>query len=184
MTLMSNKSTRGTKVMLLAGFLASSIVVSTARTQEAQGKQETGQATLAGSPSAPSPKPGTSASSPSARRSARGDAYYKQVWGIDNIVVRETSSGIMIRFSYRVVDAEKAKVLNDKKATPYLIEEKTGAALQVPMMEKVGQLRQTATPKNGREYWMVFANKGEFVKPGSRVDVVIGKFRVNGLVVQ
>ncbi len=183
-SLMSKKSTRSTKVMLLAGLLAGSIVVSMARTQAAQGKQEAGQATLAGSPSAPSPKPGTSASFSSARRSARGDAFYKQVWGIDNVVVRETSSGLMVRFSYRVVDATKAKVLNDKKATPYLIEEKTGAALQVPMMEKVGQLRQTATPKNGREYWMVFANKGEFVKPGSRVDIVIGNFRVNGLVVE
>lgn len=170
--------------MLFAGLLAGSIVISTARTQAAQGRQEAGQTTLAGSPSAPSSKPGAMASFPYVRRSARGDTFYKRLWGIDNVVVRETSSGLMIRFSYRVADAEKAKVLNDKKAIPYLIEEKTGAALQVPMMEKVGQLRQTATPQNGREYWMVFANKGQFVKPGSRVDIVIGKFRVNGLVVE
>ena len=109
---------------------------------------------------------------------------YQRLWGIDNIQVRETSSGSLLRFSWRVVDANKAKVLSDKKATPYLIDERTGAALQVPTMEKVGQLRQTSTPQNGREYWMVFSNKGTFVKPGSHVGIVIGSFHLNGLVVQ
>ena len=51
-------------------------------------------------------------------------------------------------------------------------------------MEKVGQLRQTATPENGREYWMVFSNRSHIVKPGNRVTVVIGTFRAQGLVVE
>ena len=33
-------------------------------------------------------------------------------------------------------------------------------------------------------YWMAFSNKGGFVKPGHRVDVVIGQFKAEGLVVQ
>jgi hypothetical protein len=51
-------------------------------------------------------------------------------------------------------------------------------------MEKVGELRQTATPELGREYWMVFANRGKLVKPGQRVDVMIGPFRAEGLTVE
>ena len=98
--------------------------------------------------------------------------------------VREAASGVLLRFSFRVEDSNRAQVLNDKKATPYLIDEKTGAVLQIPTMPKVGLLRQTATPTNGTEYWMVFSNKGNFVKPGNRVDIVIGNFRANGLVVQ
>jgi hypothetical protein len=183
--LISQSLTR-TKVMLLAGFFASSIVVSRVPMQAAQGKERSGETqpafTFTASP--PTPTPATSPSVPAAAKSARAAMMYKRLWGVDNIEVREISSGILVRFSYRVVDANKAKVLNDKKATPYLIDETTGAALQVPVLEKVGQLRQTATPQNGRQYWMAFSNKGMFVKPGSRVDIVIGNFRINGLVVE
>jgi len=45
-------------------------------------------------------------------------------------------------------------------------------------------LRQTAKPENGREYWMAFSNKSKLIKPGSRVDIVIGSFRINDLVVE
>ena len=94
------------------------------------------------------------------------------------------SSGFMLRFSFRVLDADKAKVLNDKKNTPYLIDETTNTKMEVPAMEKIGKLRQTAAPENGRQYWMIFSNRGLVVKPGNRVDIVIGNFRVNGLVVE
>jgi len=107
---------------------------------------------------------------------------YRRLWGVDNMEVREVSSGFMLRFSFHVVDANKAKTLNDKKNTPYLIDETTQTKMEVPAFEKIGQLRQTAAPENGRQYWMIFSNKGS--RPGNRVDVVIGNFRVNGLVVE
>ena len=89
----------------------------------------------------------------------------------------------MIRFSYRVTDAQKAKALNDKKSSPFLLDEQAHVKLVVPTLEKVGELRQSATPEAGKVYWMVFSNKGRFVKTGDRVSVVIGKFRADGLVV-
>jgi len=139
---------------------------------------------------APSPKPASLSKSsghsvlPSTMRSKSAENFYKSVWGVDKLEVRETASGVLLRFSYRVTDASRAQLLNDKKATPYLIDQKTGAVLQVPTMPKVGMLRQTGDPVNGLSYWMVFSNKGNFVKPGSRVDVVIGNFRAQGLVVE
>ena len=114
-------------------------------------------------------------------RSAR--LTYGALGGIDNLKVQSTASGALLRFSYRVLDANKAKAVNDKRATPYLIDLKTGAVLQIPQMPKVGLLRNTTDPVNGTEYWMAFSNKG-VVKPGSQVNIVIGNLRFNGLVVQ
>jgi hypothetical protein len=114
----------------------------------------------------------------------RARDFYQLVWGIDKLNVKAVESGQMIRFSYLVLDAKKAAELNDKKAAPYLIDEKASVKLVVPTMEKVGQLRQSSTPEAGRSYWMVFSNKGRVVKPGDSVSIVIGKFRVNGLFVQ
>ena len=113
----------------------------------------------------------------------RAAEYYGMVWGIDSLDVKWTESGEVIRFSYRVLDPEKAKVLNDKKNEPSLIDPQAGVKLVVPSLEKVGQLRQSSTPEAGKVYWMAFSNKGRLVKRGHQVDVVIGTFRGEGLVV-
>ncbi len=110
--------------------------------------------------------------------------YYVAAWGVDKLKVSYTSSGNLIRFSYRVADPERAKPLADKKATPYLLGQRSRALLQVPVMDKVGHLRQAATPQAGQEYWMVFSNKGNLIKPGDRVNVMIGAFHADGLVVE
>jgi len=109
--------------------------------------------------------------------------YYGLVWGVDSLGVKAVESGEIIRFSYRVLDAGKAKALNDKKAEPSLIDPQAGVSLVVPSLEQVGQLRQSSTPVAGKSYWMAFSNKGRRVLPGHRVDVVIGGFRAEGLVV-
>jgi hypothetical protein len=177
---MSSNATKYPKTMLLAGLLASSVFVCSALTEAAQGKDKPGESQPRASAPATTPAPKVVPLSVLSQRQAE---YYRRRWGIDNIVVKETASGSLIRFSYRVVDAEKAKILNDKKATPYLIDEEKGLALQIPVLEQVGQLRQVATPENGRQYWMAFSNKGRQVKPGTRVTVKIGTFRAEGLVV-
>ena len=56
--------------------------------------------------------------------------------------------------------------------------------LVVPQMEKIGQLRQSSAPIAGKQYWMAFSNSGRRVRPGDRVDVEIGNFRAQGLVVE
>lgn len=116
--------------------------------------------------------------------SGRQALMLRRRWGIDDIHVRYSASGAMIRFSYRVVDADRAQVLNDKKANPYLISERTGAKLEVPATEKIGKLRQTSPPENGREYWMVFSNAGRELKPGDRVAIHIGAFHADQLVIE
>jgi hypothetical protein len=112
------------------------------------------------------------------------DTSYALQWGVDTMQAHQTNSGNLIRFSYRVVDTGKAKVLIDKAAAPLMVAPKANVALQVPVMDKVGPLRQATELEAGKTYWMVFSNKGGFVKVGDRVSVLVGKFRVDGLVVQ
>ena len=139
--------------------------------------------------SAPAPVAGPATSvAPMRYRSSlsrRAEMYYLGVWGIDSPSVKWAESGEMVRFSWRVVDPEKAKALNDKKLEPALQDPQAGVSLVVPQMEKVGQLRQSSQNiEAGKSYWMAFSNVGRRVKRGDRVNVVIGNFRAEGLVVE
>jgi hypothetical protein len=173
----------------LAGLLAGGVIASSAVAQTGDAKPNP-----AAVQSAPSSSTAGNAAAPSAGRKAspyqpvkvteRAKGYYAAAWGVDNLKVSHTASGNLIRFTYRVTDAERAQVLSDKKATPYLYGQRSRALLQIPVMEKVGPLRQTGTPESGQQYWMVFSNKGNLVKPGDRVNVVIGTFRAEGLTVE
>ena len=186
-----------TEGTLAAGILAVSIAFSTAFAQSAPPQSSTpGQAVAPAHPSTPagaqSPAPaalpaGAATATPyhyqPNRFAGRAGEYYRLIWGVDSLSVKWTESGEVIRFSYHVLDAEKARALNDKKNEPSLIDPKAGVKLVVPSLEKVGQLLQTATPEAGKGYWMAFSNKGRRVKRGDHVDVTIGSFRAQGLVV-
>jgi len=115
----------------------------------------------------------------------REAAYFQSVWGIAEPSVKATESGIILRFSYRVLDPQKAKLLHDKKVDPILESPEKGVRLVVPSMDKVGQLRQAPQKiEAGKSYWMAFSNSGRMIKPGDRVDVVIGNFHARGLLVE
>lgn len=170
------------KLILVAALFATSMVLPAATMRAGQTAEKPGATTpLASSPSSP---PRAIRPLPMGAMSPKARIYYQSVWGVDILGVKAVSSGLMLRFSYLVLDANRAKALNDKKADPVLIDAKSGAKLEIPMLEKVGKLRQTSTPENGRQYWMVFSNKGTLVKRGDKVDIVIGPFHANGLVVQ
>ncbi len=169
---MANKSPKCYGAMLLAGLLASSTFSPAAFPQSGQ---EQKPARLQPAVSAPT---GASALTESAQ------AFYKSVWGVEILGVRRVSAGTWLRFSYRVVDAKKAAVLNDKRVNPRLIDEKTGATLMIPTMDMVGPLRPVAPPQNGRSYYMIFENPGSLVRSGNRVNVIVGNFKAEGLVVQ
>jgi hypothetical protein len=114
----------------------------------------------------------------------RAKLHYGLNWGVDNLSVKWVESGALIRFSYRVVDPEKAADLNDRKLEPALFDERSHVKLVIPSLEKVGQLRNKNTPETGKSYWMAFSNKGGYAKKGDHVTVVIGKFQAKGLIVQ
>lgn len=115
---------------------------------------------------------------PSARK------QYAIIWGVDQLSAKLVESGQLVRFDYRVIDAVKAAPLNNRASSPQMVDQQAHVSLQVPTMEKVGPLRQSMAPENGKSYWMVFSNKGNYVKPGHRVSVLIGLVRIDGLIVQ
>lgn len=114
----------------------------------------------------------------------RGREYYNVVWGIDSLNVRQAESGELIRFSWRVIDPERAKLLNDKKNEPELFDLQAGVKLVVPQVEFAGPLRVVTTPQTGKVSWIAFSNMGRRVKSGDRVNIVVGPFHVNGLLVE
>jgi len=159
----------------LVAALAVSLVPSAGEAQS-RPPRDTAEATTAKAPVAAPPlryRPN--------RIAARARKYYQLVWGVDSLSVKLAESGEVVRFAWRVVDPDKAKVLSDKRLKPALVDPQAGVSLVVPEMENIGQLRQSAPPVAGKSYWMVFSNKGRLVKRGDRVSVVIGEFRAEGL---
>lgn len=157
-------------VALLAGVLASSLLVTVSA--QAQSKPKSVDR---------SPKAIAAAQLNWVRHHA---AYIRRTWGIDIAGVRWVSSGYMLEFSYRVLDPDKAKPLNDRSNRPYLMDVASGVTLSVPALENVGEVRQSSIPIANHIYFMVFGNPGKIVKPGNRVSIAIGKFHVDGLVVR
>ncbi len=107
----------------------------------------------------------------------------KDQWGIELTSVRMTAAGHMVDFRYRVLDTTKAAPLHKRQTKPYLIHQASGKVLAVPNTAKVGSLRNSNIPKEGRIYWMFFGNKG-VVKNGDKVSVVIGDFRIDDIEVE
>ena len=98
-----------------------------------------------------------------------------------------SSAGYMIDLRYRVVDAEKAAPLMDKKIKPYLLVQATGARLDIPDTPKVGMLRQLPrndSVKQDRDYFIMFTNAGHRLNSGDKVDMVVGQTRIENLRIQ
>jgi len=166
------------KIRLLAGILAIHILVLQAAAQSPALAGTTGPV---GKPSAAA---GAAYRKHPVRIANRARAYYGLVWGVESLSVKAVESGEIIRFSYHIIDADKAKMLNDKNLEPSLIDPEKGVKLVVPALEQVGFLRQMSTPVEGKSYWMAFSNNGRLVRRGDRVNIVIGQFHADNLVVE
>jgi hypothetical protein len=114
----------------------------------------------------------------------RKNTFMKREWGIEIIYVRQTAAGYMLEFRYKVVDAEKAKSLFERQNKPMLTHAESGAKLIVPTPAKTGALRNSNPPKDDHTYWMFFANPGKLVESGEHVNIQIGDFLAENLVVQ
>jgi len=104
-------------------------------------------------------------------------------WGIQITALRVSAAGSMIDFRYRITDADKAAALGNPKNKAELKDRATGKSLHVPST-KVGQMRSTGQRlAAGRTCTALFANPGKLVKPGNKVDIIIGDFHAADLTV-
>jgi hypothetical protein len=159
-----------------AGFLAAGLAAAGAfgPAREARALDATAPASLSS----------TTAVSPERARHPREKTFLKRQWGVEIMDVRQTAAGYMLELRYRVLDAEKAKPLFERRTKPVLTHAETGARLIVPTPPTTGALRNSNPPVAGHVYWMFFANPGRLVQPGQHVSVEIGEFRAEGLVVR
>ena len=174
--------------LMLRSTISVTLLICGALWAQSSAPSSTNDSTKTSAPQSPATVAKPSTTGPTSRYrpgrfAGRAGTYYRLIWGVDSLTVKWTESGEVIKFTYQVLDADKAKMLNDKKNEPSLIDPQAGVKLVVPSLEKVGQLRQSSTPEAGKSYWMAFSNKGRRVKRGDRVIVVIGQFRADGLVV-
>jgi hypothetical protein len=102
-----------------------------------------------------------------------GYRYYGLVWRLGSLNIKAGESREVVRLTHHIIDADKTKVLNDKKAEPVSIDPQAWVKLVVPAPEQVAQLSQSGTPQVGRSYWMALSNRGSLVKRGDRVIMVI-----------
>jgi len=108
-----------------------------------------------------------------------------EAWGIEVKTIMLSANGYMLDFRFKILDAEKARPLFGHDKHPVLVDQATGATLIVPAPPKSGPLRQTSyEPKQGRIHFILFANPGRLVKRGDKVNVVIGDFHAENLVVE
>jgi hypothetical protein len=104
-------------------------------------------------------------------------------WGIKVESARLSAAGYMVDFRFCVLDAVKAARIFDRKVMPYMIDQATGAKFIVPNPPKVGQLRSGGNIKEGKIYFIFFANPSKYVKSGNKITVEIGDFKVQDIVV-
>lgn len=105
--------------------------------------------------------------------------------GIESVAIRLTSVGHMLDYRYRVVDPVRAETILNRNTRTFLMHEKSGKVLAVPVPAKVGPLRQsTLKPETGRVYFMMFGNAGKLVHAGDLVTLIIGDQRIEHLTVE
>lgn len=113
-----------------------------------------------------------------------GSEEIQKKWGIQLVAMRMTAADHMLDFRYKVLDGKKASELFKRENKPFALHQKSGKALTVQNTAKIGPLRNTNTPKEGRTYWMFFRNYRGLVDKGDKVTVKIGDFRVENIVVE
>jgi hypothetical protein len=122
--------------------------------------------------------------SPAQSPHPRTKTFMKRQWGVEVLFVRQTAAGYMLEFRYKVVDVDKASPLFLRQTKPMLTHVETGARMVVPTPAKTGALRNSNSPLAGHTYWMFFANPGKLVKQGEHVNIEIGDFLAEKLVVR
>ncbi|WP_157979312.1 hypothetical protein [Rhodoferax ferrireducens] len=114
-----------------------------------------------------------------------GAASAEDKLGIQVTALRLSAGGFMLDLRYRILDPEKAALILDRRVVAYLLDS-AGARLGVASSPKIGPLRSS---KRGaihldRDYAMVFGNPGHYLQRGSQITLVIGKQKVENLIIE
>lgn len=99
--------------------------------------------------------------------------------------LRLTAADYMLDLRFRVTDPERAAPFLSRRTELELVDTASGARLAVPNTPKLGRLRQVARKDmTDRSYFILFANPGRYLKPGSQVTLVASGARIGELTVE
>jgi hypothetical protein len=101
--------------------------------------------------------------------------------GIEVSSVRLTAGGRALDLRYKIVDPEKAARLADPQSIAYLVEPASAVRLGMP---NTPQRRTAEKLASGKTHFMLFANTGQVVKPGGKVDLMVGSYMAQNLAVE
>ena len=105
-------------------------------------------------------------------------------WGILPISIQLTAAEQLVDYRYLVIDPEKAQALMKKVDTAYLIDQTSGARLSVSRTKEAPVGQSGTKPIAGKIYPILFTNTAKVIKPGSKVNLVIGELRIEDIVVK
>jgi len=126
----------------------------------------------------------STASSLVSRPQRPGEELIAAEIGISVQSIHLTSAGYVLDMRYKVLDIEKAKAMVGRQAKPYVVVQKSGLKLAVPVSYKLGPLRQSTThPEDNRIYFTFFANPGRHVESGDVIRLVVGDYTTDAIVV-
>lgn len=128
----------------------------------------------------------------------------EEPWGIQVSSIRLTKADAAVDLRYKVVAPEKAALLAADKTTAYLIDQASGAKIQMlaspqegawptntrartaaRMMHQAGEFPPPANRlAAGKTYSLLLPNPGGMVKSGSKVALVVGNCRTDALTVE
>lgn len=99
--------------------------------------------------------------------------------------LRLTAADYMLDLRFRVTDPERAAPFFSRRTQLELVDEASGARFAVPNTPKLGKLRQVARKDMAdRSYFILFANPGRYLRPGSQVTLRAGDARIGALTVE
>jgi hypothetical protein len=103
---------------------------------------------------------------------------------IEVVAIRSSAAGYILDFRFRVIDLDRAMTFFREDIKPYVLDQKSGKSLSVPVPAKLGPMRPTGRdPKEGITYWMYFGNPG-LISIVDKVTVVVGDYRLRNLTVE
>ena len=104
--------------------------------------------------------------------------------GIKIASIRLTGADHFVDLRYRILDPEKASALLDRNEQMFVVDQATGTTHPVTR-NKLGPMRASGTkPEVNRQYNVMFSNVNKAIKAGSRVTILVGNQRIEGLTVE
>lgn len=105
-------------------------------------------------------------------------AAIEQKFGVRFTGVDVTSAGGMIQVRYQVLDSAKVEAIHDNKSAPYVVD---GSGTKYADPGMAGHTHIGPVAASGRSDYVLLANAGGGVKPGSFVTITIGDLELRNV---